>query len=54
MEELEKIIENKDVSVETKAKIIHTLIFSITMYGYKSWTVKRAGKGRNESFETWF
>ena len=34
MKELETIIKCKDVS---KAKIIHTLVFPITMYGYKSY-----------------
>ena len=36
--ELEKIIKCK----ETKTKIIHTLIFLITMYGCESWAVKKA------------
>ena len=44
MKELGKIIKSKDVSLETKAKIIHILVFPITMYGGKSWTVKKAGR----------
>lgn len=36
MEELEKVTESKDVSLEVKVKIIHTLIVSITMYRYES------------------
>lgn len=42
MEELEKITKRKDVSLETKAKIIYTLLHPITMYRCESWTVKRA------------
>lgn len=42
MEQLGKIIQNKDVSLQTKAKITHTLIFPIPMYGCKSRTVKKA------------
>lgn len=40
-EELGKITKNKDVSPQTNAKIIHMLIFPITMYGCKRRTVKR-------------
>lgn len=41
MEELEKVTNSKDVSLKTKAKIIHTLILPTTTYRCKSWTVKR-------------
>lgn len=41
MEELWKITKGKYLSLDAKAKIIHTLIFPITMYECESWTVKR-------------
>ena len=44
MKELGKIIKCEEVSLETKTKVIHTLIFSITMYKSKSWTVKKVDK----------
>lgn len=50
MEELRKIIKDKDVSIETKAKTIHILVFPITMYRYESWTVKKTDR-KNDSFE---
>ena len=40
MEELGKITKSKDVSLETKAKIIHILIFPITMHRCGGWIVK--------------
>lgn len=42
MEELGKISKSKNVSLETSSKVIHILVFSITMYWCKSWTVKKA------------
>lgn len=42
MKETEKIAKSKDVSLDTKVKVIHTLIFPMTMYGCKSYTVKKA------------
>ena len=53
MKELGKIIKCKKVSLETKAKIIHTLVFPITMYGSQSWTVKKADRKKMDSFEVW-
>ena len=53
MEELGEITKSKDVSLDTKAKAIHTLIFPITMYGCESQTVKKADRGKNDSFEMW-
>ncbi|KAF7241902.1 Non-homologous end-joining factor 1 [Varanus komodoensis] len=35
---LEKIIKYKHFSLAIKAKIIHTIVFLITIYGYESWT----------------
>ena len=48
MRKLEKITKSKDVSLETEAKIIHSLIIPITMYGKKT-----ARKKMFESFEIW-
>ncbi|KAF7251663.1 GPI inositol-deacylase [Varanus komodoensis] len=42
MKELEKII--KCVSLVTKAKIIHSFLLLITMYGIEHWTVKKTDR----------
>lgn len=46
VEELGKITKNKDVlSLETKAKIIHSLVFLITMQlDSENWTVRKADR----------
>ena len=41
MEELGKITKRKNVSLETKIKVIHTLLLRITMYGCESWKLKK-------------
>ena len=46
MKELRKIIKSKAVSLETKARIIHTLVFPITMHRCKGWTGKKADRKR--------
>lgn len=47
MKKLGKIIKSKAVSLETMAKINRTLIFPIIMYGYPSWTAKKADGKKN-------
>lgn len=54
MKELVKITKSKDVSLKTKTKVIHTLVFLITLYRYLSWTVKKADKKKIDSFEMWY
>ncbi|KAF6372053.1 hypothetical protein mRhiFer1_009790 [Rhinolophus ferrumequinum] len=51
MGELGKIMKSKDVSLEIKAKIIHTLVFPIIMYRCESWRVKKAEGKRSIHFE---
>ena len=48
MEELGEITKSKDVSLETKAKIIHTLIFPITVYRWGGFTVKKADRKKRK------
>ena len=44
--ELGKIIKCKEVSLETKAKTLHSLGFLTTMYGCESWTAKKTDGGK--------
>lgn len=40
------ITKSDDLSLETKGKIISNLVFLLTMYRCKSWTVKKAYRGK--------
>ena len=51
-EELGKITKSC-ASLETKAKIMHNLIFPVTMYRCESWTVKKAHRKNMNLFEIW-
>lgn len=46
VEESGKSIKSKDVSLETKAKVTHTLVVPVTVHGCKRGTVKEAD-GKN-------
>ena len=35
-------IKSRDITLPTKVYVVKAMIFSIVMYGYKSWTIKKA------------
>ena len=49
---METIIKDKDVTLETKIKIVRTMLFPIKMYGCESWTTKKAETRMIDSFES--
>ena len=49
MKELETIIKDKNVTLETKIKIVRTMVFPIIMYESESWTAKKTDRKRTYS-----
>ena len=39
---------------ETKVHLVKAMVFSIVMYGCKSWTIKNAERQRIDAFELWY
>ena len=37
----------------TKLHIVKTVVFPVVMYGYESWTIKKAERPRIDTFELW-
>ena len=37
----------------TKVRLVKATVFPVVMYGYESWTVKKAGHQRIDAFELW-
>ena len=35
-------IEKRDITLLTKVHIVKAVVFPVVMYGYESWTVKKA------------
>ena len=42
MTNLDSILKSRDITLPTKVCLVKALIFPVVMYGYKSWTVKKA------------
>ena len=39
---LDSILKSKDITVLTKAHLVKALVFPVVMYGWESWTIKKA------------
>ena len=42
MNNLESIIKSRGITLPTKVCIVKTMLFPVVMYGYESWTIKKA------------
>ena len=36
------LIKNRDITLLTKVQIVKAMVFTVVMYGYESWTIKKA------------
>ena len=43
MTNLDSILKSRDITFLTKVCLVKAMVFLIVMYGYESWTVKKAG-----------
>ena len=39
---LDSILKSRDITVLTKVHIVKAMVFPVVMYGYESWTIKKA------------
>jgi len=42
MTNLDSIFKGRDITLPTKVRLVKAIVFPIVMYGYESWTVKKA------------
>ena len=53
MTNLDSILKRRDITLPTKVRLVKAMIFPVVMYGYESWTVKKAEHQRIDAFELW-
>ena len=53
MTNLDSILKSRDISLPTKVRLVKAVIFPVVMYGYESWTIKKAEGQRPDAFELW-
>ena len=42
MTNLDSILKNRDITLPTKVLLVKAMVFPVVMYGYESWTIKKA------------
>ena len=51
MTNLDSLFKSRDITLPTKFHLVKGMVFPVVMYGYESWTVKKAEHRRVEAFE---
>ena len=42
MTNLDSILKSRDITLPTKVCLVRAMVFPVVMYGYESWTIKKA------------
>ena len=42
MTNLDSILKSREITLPTKVHLVKAMVFPVAMYGYESWTVKKA------------
>ena len=42
MTDLDSVLKSRDITLPTKVRLVKAMVFPVVMYGYESWTVKKA------------
>ena len=50
---LDSIFKIRDITLPTKVHLVKAMVFPVVMYGFESWTVKKAECRRIDAFELW-
>ena len=53
MTDLDSIFKSRDITLPTKIRLVKAMVFPVVLYGYESWTVKKAEHRRINAFELW-
>ena len=50
---LDSILNSRDITLSIKVHLVKAMGFPVVMYGYESWTIKKAECQRIDAFELW-
>ena len=51
MTNLDSIFKSRDITLPTKVHLVKAMVFPVVMYGFESWTVKKAECQRTDALE---
>ena len=53
MTNIDSMLKSTDITLPTKIRLVKAMVFPVVMYGYESWTVKKAEGRKIDAFELW-
>ena len=53
MTNLDSIFKSRDITLPTKVRLVKAMVFPVVMYGFESWTIKKAEHRRIDASELW-
>ena len=54
MTNLDSMLKSRDITLPTKVRLVKAMVFPVVLYGYESWSIKKAYHQRIDAFELWF
>ena len=53
MTNLDSILKSRDITLPTNLRLVKAVVFPVVIYGWESWTIKKAECRRIDVFELW-
>ena len=53
MTNLDSILKSRAINLSTKVHLFKAMVFPVVVYGYESWTIKKAECQKIDAFELW-
>ena len=53
MTNLDSLLKSRDISLPTKVCLVKAMVYPVVMYGWESWTIKKAESRKIDAFELW-
>ena len=53
MTNVDSVLKSRDIILSTKVHLVKAMVFPVVMYGFESWTVKKAECQRIDAFKLW-
>ena len=53
MTNLDSILKSRNITLSTKVLLVKAIVFPVVMYGWESWTIKKAECRRIDAFQLW-
>ena len=53
MTNLDSMLKSRGITLPTKVHLVKAMVFPVIVYGFESWTIKKAEPWRIDAFELW-